>query len=157
MIGCAKKEAIHSVTLSRDNIDGEILWLRISEEAVYSRYPFWPNHEGIRPGQSPHGSYHRVFINTVLLEALPAANRQAPDGAIIVKDNLDASKQLSSITVMAKIKGYNPEHGDWFWAKYGPTGTIQAQGKVYGCIKCHEGNIGNDFIIIQRLDAALKE
>ena len=29
-----------------------------------------------------------------------------------------------AVTVMYRTKGYNPEGGDWYWAKYNPDGTI---------------------------------
>jgi hypothetical protein len=30
--------------------------------------------------------------------------------------------ELKAITVMYKIKDYNPADGDWFWVKYSPDG-----------------------------------
>jgi len=60
-----------------------------------------------------------------------------PDESIIVKENFGPDKKLAAITVMYKEKGYDPAHNDWFWAKYQPDGTIDAEGKVKGCIDCH--------------------
>jgi hypothetical protein len=61
-----------------------------------------------------------------------------PDGAIIVKENYgDDKKTMVAITTMYKVKGYNPEAGDWFWAEYGPDGKEMASGKVGACIDCH--------------------
>jgi hypothetical protein len=57
-----------------------------------------------------------------------------------------SDKKLVAITVMYKVKGYNPEAGDWFWAKYGPDGKIAAEGKVNSCIECHGAKKANDFI-----------
>jgi hypothetical protein len=42
-----------------------------------------------------------------------------------------------AITPMYLEKGYNPDAGDWFWAKYGPEGEVMSSGKVEGCIGCH--------------------
>jgi hypothetical protein len=50
------------------------------------------------------------------------------------------------LTVMYKFKGYNPEGGDWFWAKYARDGSVMASGKVEGCIKCHGRRKDNDYI-----------
>ena len=131
---------------------GARLWQRISEEADYKSYVELPGHEGVRPGQSPHGRFHVVYINKVLAEALPVADRRAPVGTIIVKENLTAERELDALTVLAKVDGYAPEHNDWFWAKFAPDGAVQAEGSPAGCVRCHEGMVHNDYVIIRRLD-----
>jgi hypothetical protein len=68
------------------------------------------------------------------------------DGAIIAKENYTADKKFVALTVMYKIKGYNPEAGDWFWVKYAPDGKVLASGKVKGCIQCHSAKKDNDYI-----------
>ena len=61
-----------------------------------------------------------------------------PYGAIIVKENYGKDKKtLMAITPMYKLKGYNPEAGDWFWVKYDSSGKVLKAGKVKGCIDCH--------------------
>ena len=54
--------------------------------------------------------------------------------------------------------GYDPEDGDWFWAKYNPDDTVQknpagvalagrvAKGAPHGCIACHSEAPGGDLI-----------
>lgn len=154
LISCAKKEEKLVSPLSASQISGDVLWDRITEEADYTNYEFWPGHEGLMPGQAPHGAYHKVYINALLLNALPIENRTAPDGSIIVKENYSPDQTMAAVTVMAKVEGYNPEHGDWFWAKYSPQGEVQAEGKPDGCISCHAGMKSNDYVIIQPLDKA---
>lgn len=62
-----------------------------------------------------------------------------PDGAIIVKENYGPDQQkLVAVTPMYKVEGYNPDAGNWFWAKYAPDGSVQAAGKVDSCIECHK-------------------
>jgi hypothetical protein len=74
-----------------------------------------------------------LFALTALKEKKPM-----PDGAIIVKENYGENKEkLMAVTPMYKKKGYNPDAGDWFWAKYGPKGKVMTAGKVEGCINCH--------------------
>ena len=68
------------------------------------------------------------------------------DGSIIAKENYTAEKKFVALTVMYKIKGYNPTAGDWFWAKYNPDGTVAAAGRVKGCIDCHSAKKDNDYI-----------
>ena len=135
------------------DISAQSLWERITEESDYTEYSFWPGHEGEKPGQSPHGVVHRIYVNRTLLEGLPAADARAPDGSIVVKDNLNAARELVAITVMAKVEGYAPETGDWFWARYAPDGTVQAAGAIASCIVCHQGVASNDYVIVQQLNA----
>ena len=49
---------------------------------------------------------------------------------------------------MYKIKGYNPNDGDWFWVKYSPDGKADKAGKPKGCIGCHGTRANNDFILV---------
>ena len=156
IIACSAPEEPSLTPISLNDMTGESLWNRISSDAPYENYSFWPSHEGIRPGQAPHGEFHRIYVNRTLSASLPATDRIAPNGSIIVKESLNASRELVSITVMAKTVGYNPEAGDWFWASYTPDGTVRVAGKPTGCIKCHEGMSDNDYVIVQALDAAIK-
>jgi len=49
-----------------------------------------------------------------------------------VKENLNAEKKVTKITVMVKVAGFAPEAGDWYWAACGPDGKTLVQGKVDG-------------------------
>ena len=61
-----------------------------------------------------------------------------------------------AITVMVKSEGFNPDAGDWYWAKYMADGTIAQMdtpkgkmalaGKAQGCIDCHSGADGDDYL-----------
>jgi hypothetical protein len=152
---CAKEAEPKLPALGAQEISGATLWKRISSETHYDDYASWPGLKGMQQGQSPHGKYHEIYINSTLASALPIADRIAPDGAIVVKENFGADKKLASLTVMAKAKGYNPEYGDWFWAAYDPQGKVLIEGKVEGCYECHAGMKDNDFLIVHPLDAAL--
>ncbi|OHD28342.1 MAG: hypothetical protein A2V99_05535 [Spirochaetes bacterium RBG_16_67_19] len=157
LLGCAPAEQPRLPALGRAEISGARLWQRISAEADFEHWAFWPGHEELQPGQSPHGQFHEVYINYLLEEALPAAGRRAPNGSLIVKENFDADRRPTNLTVMAKVEGYDPANGDWFWAAYDPQGKVQAEGRLQSCIDCHEGMKDNDYIIIRRLDLSLPE
>ncbi|MDA3940795.1 MAG: cytochrome P460 family protein [Spirochaetia bacterium] len=150
--GCSKPVEPSTAAIPVSEVNGTVLWERITTDADYKTYSFWPDHEGVQPGQSPHGAYHKIYINKVLFNALPAKDRVLPEGSIIVKENLNSQKSLDAVTVMVKVKDYNPEVGDWFWAKYTPQGEILAEGTPVGCISCHEGMDENDYIIVHPLD-----
>lgn len=154
LFACQKKQEPDLPPLENSEISGERLWTRITEETDFADYSFWPDHEGVHPGQAPHGRFHRIYINGILENALPIADRVAPVGSIIVKENLSSDKELVAVTAMAKVTGYNSDHGDWFWAKFDPDGTVAVEGSPAGCINCHLGMKENDYIIIRRLDNA---
>ena len=138
--------------LTKEEISGERLWKRFSEEEDFEKYPFWPDHARVQPGQSPHGDLHVVYVHPLLYDALPIRNKTAPNGSMVVKCNMNAEKEVVAFTVMAKVEGYDPQGGDWFWAKYSKTGGVQAEGKVKGCIECHSALKNNDYLILYPLD-----
>ena len=104
------------------------------------------------PGKSPHGSFLLMFVNR-----MAASNPKAPPyGSIIVKENFGKDKKkLLAVTVMYRVKGYDPEHNDWYWIKYDANGTVARtspatgskpiSGKFKACIDCHAGAKGGDF------------
>lgn len=126
-------------------------------------YDEWRMRSGVYPGTSPHGAFLRVFYNVVHVDGEPYH--------IIVKDNYvgdDVTKKqveaspdehLGPVTIMLQRNaGYNPDHGDWYWVKYGPDGSIEknpkgmslagrvAEGTDSGCIACHGNAQGDDYI-----------
>jgi hypothetical protein len=138
--------------LTKERVSGESLWKRFTKEDPYGKYRWWPGHEGTQPGQSPHGEFHRIYVHPVLADSLPVGGGAAPNGSIVVKCNLDADDEVKNFTVMAKVPGYDPAHNDWFWAMYDPEGAVLAQGRVQGCIDCHDILRSNDFLIVHRLN-----
>lgn len=134
------------------------------QEAAYTEWPFEPGvPDGYYVGTEPHGMVLRSFVNDVAMADLDAGASRFSDGAIIIKENhmpgdVDVSgmtpKQavegfegdLAVLTYMVKVEGYNPDAGDWFWGRQQPDGTIDAAGKVDGCIGCHTGAAGNDYV-----------
>ena len=63
---------------------------------------------------------------------------------------------MKDITVMYRSKGADPQHGDWYWLKYLPDGSIARTpekegkkaiaGKVASCIECHSKAGGKDLV-----------
>lgn len=119
------------------------LWKYITEENPYEEWSFWPDAKGWVEGQSPHGAWLKNYVNR---PALKSSDVPLKDGSIIVKENYSKEKKLAAVTVMYKVKGYNPEAGNWYWVKYSPDGKAAAEGKVKSCIKCHNKAAGNDYI-----------
>jgi hypothetical protein len=147
-IGCGPQEGQEkkSEMEKEPSVSGAEFWTFISETSPYTQWETWPGHPDMYPGKSPHGKYLMLYANK---EAIAAAQegKPMPDGAIIVKENYGEDKKtLMAVTPMYKVEGYNPEAGDWFWAKYGPDGTIMKEGKVEGCINCHKSVADTDWI-----------
>lgn len=131
------------------------LWKAMKE---YRSWKSYPGLEGWQDGMSPHGKFLKYYINDIA-----AGNPGSPaDGYVIVKENYGAKDEakFGAITVMKKIKGYDPDNADWFWVKYDPKGNVMknpkgmflagrvAKGKSMGCIACHSNADGNDLLFI---------
>ena len=124
-------------------------WTYISEINPYLSWGMWPGHPDMYPGKSPHGAFLKLYANSIALKAA-REGKPMPYGSILVKENYAKDKEtLAAITPMYKVKGYNPKAGDWFWVKYGPSGEIQAEGKVKGCIDCHSVKKSEDYIFTE--------
>ena len=111
----------------------------------YTKWQLWPGKGKQYTGTEPHGSILTTYLNET---AFSSANKKTAmtDGAIIVQENYTAGKGFSALTVLYKIRGYNPVAGDWFWARYTPDGKVEASGKVDSCINCHTTRKDNDYI-----------
>jgi hypothetical protein len=125
--------------------DAADLWNYITKVSPYQNWSFWPDHQGMQDGRAPHGPQHKVYVND---KALASNAPPLQFGAIQVKENFNMAGELKAITVMYKIKDYNPADGDWFWVKYSPQGEAAKAGKPAGCIGCHGTRANNDFVIV---------
>lgn len=143
---CAQKEEAPRETAV--TVSAADLWKIIGQDKPYTEYGFWPGLEGIMPGKSPHGALVRTFVNN---NALNPGQDAYPYGSIIVKENFTADTTLAKLTVMYKVKGYNPGDGDWFWAVYTPEGMAEMEGKIESCISCHGMRKKDDFVLLRSL------
>lgn len=128
--------------------DAKELWNYITKESPYTQWGFWEDHKDMQPGKAPHGPFHKVYVNEILLNATAVP---VPYGSIQVKENFNAAKKKVAITAMYKVKDFDPEHGDWFWARYTLNGTAGPSGKVQMCIGCHAVKADNDYIIVHKI------
>jgi len=129
--------------------DAKALWQYISKTSPYTSWGFWPDHKGLLEGNAPHAPLHKVFVNDI---GLKSSHAPVNYGTIEVKENIGKDKKLKALTVMYKVKGYNPEAGDWFWVKYKPNGKVAKAGKPGGCISCHSGAEDTDYILVHNFD-----
>jgi hypothetical protein len=130
---------------------GAALWQYLKKADYAQKWKIWPGTHAFYPGKSPHGAFLTTYVNGPALKGIEAKKGTMPDGAVIAKQNFDRDKKYVALTVMYKVKGYNPEGGDWFWAEYSPAGKVGAEGKISGCINCHSKARDNDFIFTSPL------
>jgi hypothetical protein len=129
----------------------DVLWSWLQK----SNYQRWNGGDGHAPdfqeGESPHGALIKTYVSGVAATNL----KDLPNGSVLVKENYSPDKKLMAITVMQRSKGFDPEHGDWYYAKYMPNGQIDKTppemksmpiaGKFMMCTQCHSGAGGDDF------------
>lgn len=142
--------AIHEIIPSETQVampgaNAEKLGEYITRFNPYRAWQLWPGKGRLYKGTEPHGVLLTTFVSDNALHAIKG-RAGMPYDAIIVKENYTAEKRFDALTVMYKLRGYNPAGGDWFWAKYAPDGKVLAAGKVEACISCHARKKNNDFI-----------
>ena len=124
-------------------------WKYLTETNPYTDWSPWPGKPGMYEGQSPHGAYLKMYVNRVAESDV----ERLPHKSIIVKENYGPDqKTLGAVTVMYKVKDYDPQHNDWYWIKYQPDGTVAQTpdgkpiaGRFASCINCHEDSDGGDY------------
>ncbi len=116
----------------------------------YKSWKLVPGTTMMREGKEPHGTLQNVFANGIASEAFANNTSPMPNGTMVVKESYNTDNSLKNITIMYKKTGYNPEAGDYFWARIGADMQVQAEGKLGGCISCHSpaGNSKKDYILL---------
>ena len=145
-LGVVPVLALASVTKVDVPAEDKAFWEYITKANPYTKWPMMPGWEEMYEGKSPHGAFLKLYLNQPALKAV-MAGQPMPPGSILVKENYGQDKKtLMAVTPMYRVKGYNPDGGDWFWGKYGPDGKVMAAGKVEGCINCHSAVKEADWI-----------
>ncbi len=126
--------------------DGDAVYAFITKTSPYQQWAFFPGTGELYKGKHPHGALLTTYVNDRALTGIQGKAGSLQEGSIIVKENYMPDKKLGAVTVMYRVAGYDPEAGDWFWAKYKADGSIEKAGKVTGCIGCHAAVINNDWI-----------
>lgn len=117
----------------------------ITGHMPYKNWDTWPGKGEMYKGTEPHGSLLTTYVNDIALESIKKMSGMA-NNSIIIKENYAPNKKLVAVTAMYKVKGYNPDNGDWFWVKYDADFNVLNEGKVKGCLACHGTVTDNDFI-----------
>ncbi|MHC4183805.1 MAG: cytochrome P460 family protein [Planctomycetota bacterium] len=111
----------------------------------YKEWATWPGMEKMQKSVEPHGSFHTIYVNKISIDSIKKGKGMA-NNAIVVIENYAQNKTLMSVSVMYKVKKYNPDGGDWFWANYESKFNILEEGKVKKCLGCHSTVKDKDYI-----------
>jgi hypothetical protein len=131
--------------------EGEAFLHYITEKDPYQQWEMWPGTKELYQGTEPHGAFLTTYVNERALGAISGKTGEMPDRAIVIKENYTSDKELASITAMYKVSGYKvsaerPDGGEWFWIQFAPDLEINDQGKIEGCITCHDRARDNDYL-----------
>ena len=135
--------ACKSLGSPEEQVRADTLW---SDIADYKSWGHFDGFEGFQVGDSVHGRYVRVYANSIA----EGDQENLPYESIIVKENFDRKDEgaLTGITVMQRLRGFDPEHNDWFWVRYSTGGAQTHSGKPAFCIDCHSEAEGDDFVFL---------
>jgi len=128
--------------------DGAQLSNYIMKDNPYTNWKLWPGTKKLYKGMEPHGALLTVYVNQIALDSMKG--KTFAEGSIIVKENYTADAKLVGLTTMYKVKGSNPEGGDWFYLNSTPDGQVGGAGKVEGCMKCHAKAADKDYVFSKR-------
>jgi hypothetical protein len=126
--------------------DGNAVYEYITKVNPYQQWALFPGKGKFYKGAHPHGALLTTYVSEGALKAIQNKSGSYPNNSFIIKENYMPDKKLGAVTVMYRVKGYNADAGDWFWAKYAADGKIQKEGKVGGCIGCHTTAIMDDWV-----------
>lgn len=114
-------------------------------------------------GTDPHGMLLETFYTEATIDghtgSLVVKRNYGPVGVEVEAVQMEPEKYLGAYTVMFRREaGYDVDNQNWFWAKYLPDGSLDknpkgmrlagrvAKGADAGCIACHTGAGGDDFL-----------
>lgn len=103
--------------------------------------------------------YVDIYVDDLAKDTYLAASSPYPECSRIVKAHYtdETATEVEKLTIMVKMpEGYDPEHNDWWYAQYDPTGTTaRAQGKtIFECRSCHQQASGTDYLFSEEVIAA---
>lgn len=122
------------------------VWSYITEDSRYTDWDLWPEKTLNDDGTPPHGRFLKTYVNMPALRSIVDRAGMSHE-SVIVQENYGSDNRLSFLMVMYKVPGYNPDAGNWFWARYLPDGKAEESGKIGTCIECHGRRKENDYIM----------
>lgn len=117
-------------------------------KGIVDEYKNYTKINDTRVKSNQHGG---IFVNTLInktgIDSFRNKKYPYSEGSIVIKEGFDTeTSDLSKIYVMKKIKGYDPQNGDWLYAVTDPSGKVQMSGKIQMCISCHVAGKDKDYV-----------
>lgn len=101
----------------------------------------------LKRSDTHNGMMVRTHLDVATMQAFNGKSYPYPDGATAVKEgHMTANGPIQTLFVMKKVKGYDPNNGDWFYAMTAPDGMAMQKGKIQMCISCHTTARNQDFL-----------
>jgi hypothetical protein len=144
--GCTGSDYAEISTEPQVEVSAEELYSDITSNGGYKGWALFPGTEEFASSAGVHGDKVSIYASSGAYAAIEGEESVMPYESIIIKEGFNSENQLEELVVMYKVEGYDPAHNDWFWALYLPGGAVSAEGKISGCINCHEKKSSNDFI-----------
>lgn len=168
MVGAAIATAIGGAAVAQEPMFGNKedtsyaakLWAAMQEahlvgDGMIRSFPY--------DGIAPHGMMLETFYSEATVDGhtgtLVVKRNYGPEGVEVDAVLADPKKHLGAVTVMFRREaGYDADNQDWFWAKYLADGSLDknpkgmqlagrvAKGADVGCIACHSGAPGDDYL-----------
>ena len=117
-------------------------------KGIVEEYKSYTKINDSRVKSNQHGG---IFVNTLInktgIDSFRNKKYPYTEGSTVIKEGFDTeTSDLSKIYVMKKIKGYDPQNGDWLYAMTDPSGKVQMSGKIQMCISCHVARKDKDYV-----------
>lgn len=139
----------------QERVYAETLWnqlaaARLVGDGAFDAVPY--------KGTEPHGAMLETFYGTLEVDGhtgmVSVKRNYGPAGVTAAEVQGNRAEHLGAVTVMfRRADGYDPRHGNWFWAKYLPDGSLDQTpegtamaGQVVGCIECDQEAPGDDYL-----------
>jgi len=107
-----------------------------------------------------HNAYIEIYLNDKAKEAYIEVKRDFPVGSEVFKPLYSdrEAKHFARLVIMVKMqKGYDPDHGDWWYGVYDESGRVMGyEGRIPECISCHEMAKETDYMFSRSVMKKLK-
>lgn len=117
-------------------------------QILIQRYKDFPSLNTDLKRSNTHGGIMvRTHLDPTAMEAYQNNAFPYANGVEVVKEgHANADGPVNALYIMKKIEGYDPENGDWFYARANGDGVVAEQGRMQMCISCHRVARDKDFI-----------
>ena len=127
-------------------------------------FPHWKNLHKLNTVALPsadHNAWFDIYINAIAKNAYINKSSLLPVGSILIKPLYpdEERSETNKLTIMIKMeKGYDTEHGDWWYGVYDETGMEGwYRGKIQSCIKCHVQAKETDYMFSEIMMESINE